>query len=418
MTVNKSVEIITKVITNALEEYNQSPDSKTIDANGVETVLPHPLDIIDESDKLFALDMAIKDVALKASPISLLETTGSTASELRRVSTDYYIRVPTEPILGAILDIDDGLSYAVVYKALASIWREFGDYEQKADSIVNTYIQAYRVYLADLITGTVGVGAETYVRFSDDATNWHSSFALGDIYISFKKIDTDTWTTAIKFVGTDGVNGSNGTNGTNGTNFDDALSYTGNAGKVVAVNATEDGVELITPTSGTAGATTFLELSDTPIAYVAGQIVAVNATGDALELVAPTTGGGLAGANVFGDKMLFDDTASGTVTLDTQANNIFYITPTADTVIGFTPFTDAGGYTVSALEGTTYTFMLVSTSTIAMTFDANESIIGDKTVTLGTASTATATTMTMLKMWYSGLDWFVVSRAEFIDANG
>jgi len=416
MTVNKAVEIITKVIANALEEYTQSPDSKTKDASGAEVTMPHALDIVDDGDKLFALDMAIKDVALKASPISLLETTGSTASELRRVSTSYYIRVPTDPIVGANLDIDDGLSYAVVYKALASIWRDFGEYEQKANSIVNTYIQAYRVYLADLIVGNVGVGAETYVRFSSDNTSWHSSFTLGDIYISFKKIDTDTWTTGIKFVGTDGTNG---VDGTNGTNFDATLTYVGNAGKVVAVNATEDGIELVTPSSGGGGASAFKDLSDTPSALTADKFIKVNSAGDALEFVdAPSGGGGgLAGATVFGDKLLYDTTVGATITLDAGTTNVFYLFPTENCVLSFTQFQDAGGNTVSAVAGTTYTFMLVSLNGITIGFNASESVVGDATLTLGTASAGTGMTMNILKMVYSGIDWYLVSKTVHLDAN-
>lgn len=40
-------------------------------------------------------------------------------------------------------------------------------------------------------------------------------------------------------------------------------SYTGEAGKIVSVNSTEDGLEFITPSSG-GGASTFTELTDTP----------------------------------------------------------------------------------------------------------------------------------------------------------
>ena len=413
MTVDKATQTITKVIANTLEEYEQSADSKGTDSTGAEIRIPHPLDIIDAQDKLFALDMALKDVALKATPVALIETTGSTASELKRISTDYFIRVPVEPVAGTNLDIDDGLSYAVVYKALALLWREYGDYEQRADSIVNTYIQAYREYLADLVAGVVGAGAETYVRFSADGVAWHDSFTTGDIYISFKKIETATWTPAIQFVGS---NGTDGVDGTNGTNFDDTLDYTGNAGKVIAVNATEDGIELVAPTAG-GGASTFLGLTDTPSAYVAGQVVAVNAGGDALELIAPPTGGGLAGANVFGDKIFFDDANGGTLNLDAGTNNVFYLYPPSNAELHFTLFDDAGTQ-VPAWWGTTYTFMLVSSGAVAITFDPAQSILGDATVGLGSDSAGTGITMTILKMVYSGYDWYVVSKNVITDANG
>ncbi len=79
MTVDRAVEIISKIIANTLEEYDQSPDSKYIDDNGEEKRKPHPLDIVDSDDILFALDMALKNVALKAAPVSMIETSGSTA---------------------------------------------------------------------------------------------------------------------------------------------------------------------------------------------------------------------------------------------------------------------------------------------------------------------------------------------------
>ena len=361
MTVDKATQTITKVITNTLEEYDQSADSKATDAQGVVTRIPHALDIIDAQDQLFALDMALKDVALKATPISLIETTGSTASELKRISTDYFIRVPVEPTAGTNLDIDDGLSYAVVYKALGLLWREYGDYEQRADSIVNTYIQAYRDYLIDLVAGVVGAGAETYVRFSADGVAWHDSFTTGDIYISFKKIETATWTPAIQFVGRNGIDG------TDGTNFNDALTYTGNGGKIVAVNSQGTDLELIP---------------------------------------APTSG--VAGANVFGDKVFFDDANGGTLNLDASTNNVFYLYPPSNAELHFS----------NILSGTTYTFMLVSSGAVAITFDPAQSILGDATVGLGSSSATTGITMTMLKMVYSGYDWYVVSKNVITDANG
>ena len=419
MTVDKAVEIINKIIANTLEEYNQSPDSKYIDDSGEEVRKPHPLDIVDIDDIYFALDMSLKNVALKAAPVSLIETVGSTASELRRISIDYYIRVPSEPVSGGDLDIDDGLSYSVVFKTLASLWREYSDYEQRGESIISTYIQAYRKYIADLIDGIVGDGAESYIRFSSDGTNWHDSFTTGDIYISFKKVDTDTWTSAIKFVGSDGADGADGAPCSD-TQFkalqDTPASYTGMGGKVVAVKADESGVEFIDAPSESGGSSTFIGLTDTPASFVAGKFVSVNAAGDALELVdAPT--GGVSGANVFGDKVLFDDQSSETINLDASTNNVFYLYPSADSELHFTKFDD-GGTQVSAWWGTTYTFMLVSSGSIAITFDPNESILGDATVGLGSDSANTNITMTILKMVYTGYDWYVVSKNVITDANG
>lgn len=420
MTVDKATSTIQTIITNTLEEYDQSSDSKYTDDQGVEQRKSHPLDIVDSDDILFQLDIALKDIALKAVPISLLETTGSTASELRRVSTDYYVRVPQTPVSGQDLDIDDGLAYAVVYCALGNIWREYGEYDQKSDSITNTYIQAYRQYLDDLIAGNVGSGAETYIRFSANGTDWHSSFAAGDIYISFKKIDTDTWTPGIRFVGEDGQNGSDGQSCSD-TSFsalqDTPADYSGMAGKIVTVNTNENGVEFTDAPTGGGGSSTFKDLSDTPAAFTADKWVKVNSTGDALEFTdAPTGGVGVAGANVFGDKIFFDDSTTGTITLDAQNNNVFYLYPNGNLEIDFTQFDDDGQ--VPAWWGTTYTFLLVSAGSVAITFNSGQSILGNKSVELGSASSNSNITMTILKMIYTGYDWYVANREVILDANG
>lgn len=64
--------------------------------------------------------------------------------------------------------------------------------------------------------------------------------------------------------------------------------YVGNANKLVAVNATADGLEFITG----GGADTFLDLTDTPADYTgqANKLVAVNAGESALEFVAASAG--------------------------------------------------------------------------------------------------------------------------------
>ena len=413
MTVDKAVTIINRVIANTLEEYDQSPDSKYIDDNGVQQRKPHPLDIVDNDDILFALDMSLKSVALKAAPVSLIETSGSTASELRRISTDFYIRVPLEPALGQELDIDDGLSHAVVFKALFSLWRDFSEYEQKAESIINTYIQAYRKYIADLIDGTVGNGVETYIRFSTNGTDWRDSYAPGDIYISFKRLDTDTWTPAIRFVGSDGADGAPGTpcSDTQFTALSDTpASYGGMGGKIVAVKSDESGVEFVDPMSGSGGSSTFIGLSDTPSSFTAGKIVAVNATGDALEFVdAPTSDS---------DTIYEDDMGFGTIELDAKTYRKFYIRPPQDTQLSFRQFENQDGETVSANAWNEYTFVLVSDSSVTINFDPNESIFGDVSVGLGSDSQNTQTTVTIIKMEYTGYDWYVVTNTKFIDANG
>ncbi len=67
----------------------------------------------------------------------------------------------------------------------------------------------------------------------------------------------------------------------------DPSTYSGQGGNLVAVNATPDGLEFITPPAGD-----FLNLTDVdPSSYSgqAGQLVAVNSTPDGLEFIAPPT---------------------------------------------------------------------------------------------------------------------------------
>lgn len=413
MTVDNALQTMQKIIDNTLEEYDQSPDSK----NDKGERIPHPLDIVDQDDELFALDISIKEVALKAAPVSLIESSGSTAPELRRVSKDYYIRVPAEPQPGQNLDIDDGLSYAVVYRALSKLWREFGEYEQESEGIISTYIQAYRTYMDALIAGTVQSDAEAYIRFSTDGNEWHDSYTPGDIYISFRKIDTNSWTPAIRFVGQDGQDGQDGTPCSD-TQFaalqDTPSSYTGNGGKIVAVKASEDGVEFIDAPSG-GGATKFTDLTDTPSALTADMWLKVNAAGDAIELTDAPSGGP---ASQFGDKMFYTDNQSGTITIDASTYNVFYIYPEADAELHFEKFDDGNGNQVPAFAGSTYTFLLVSIDDTTITFDPDESILGDASVGVGTDSADTSITMTVLKMVFTGYDWYVASKNVITNANG
>lgn len=69
-------------------------------------------------------------------------------------------------------------------------------------------------------------------------------------------------------------------------------SYTDQAGKVIAVNETEDGLEFVVQTSGSSS-TTFLALTDTPANYTGagGKILAVKSSVDGIEFIdAPTSG--------------------------------------------------------------------------------------------------------------------------------
>ncbi|WP_456432680.1 hypothetical protein [Nitratifractor sp.] len=408
MTVDAAVDIISRIIGNTLEEYDQSPQSKDEDGNRK----PHPLDIVDPDDKLFALDMALKEVALKTTPATLIEGPGSTAPELRRVNKDYYVRVPAAPQSGQNLDIDDGLAYAVVFRALSMLWSDYGRYEQQADSIIGTYDHAYRDYIKALTSGQLASQDAAYIRFSADGQEWHDGYQPGDLYISFKRIDTDSWTPAIRFVGRDGEDGQDGTPCSD-TQFtalhDTPASYSGMGGKIVAVKDSEDGVEFVDPPSGSGGASTFLDLSDTPASYTAGKYVAVNSEGDALEFVDPPSGGSQS-VSQFGDNVFYDDSATGTISLDADTYNSFYLYPNDDLTISFAKFDD-DGQQVSAHFGSVYTFAIVNGNSFNIAFDSNETIYGDASI----AGDANGYPLTLLRMYYDGVAWIVVDRVVVSD---
>jgi hypothetical protein len=404
MTVDTALQTMQKIIDNTLEEYNQSPDSKDDQGNRI----PHPLDIVEQDDELFTLDISLKEVALKAAPVSLIETSGSTAPELRRVSKDYYIRVPAEPQTGQSLDIDDGLSYAVVYRALGKLWREYSEYSQESDGIISTYTQAYRTYLDALISGTVQSDAEAYIRFSADGNDWHDSYTPGDIYISFRKIDTDSWTPAIRFVGQDGQNGQDGTpcSDTQFTALQDTpASYSGMAGKVVAVKSSEDGVEFIDAPGG--GASKFTDLQDTPSALTADKWLKVNAAGDAIELTDAPSGGGAVAK--FGNSVLYTENG-GTLELDTENYNSFIVYPTADTTLKFKRFDDGSGNQVAGYQGVSYSVMAISSDPTVISFDANEYFYGDNSIAPGSDSADTGQTATLFDLYCDGTQFIVKSR--------
>lgn len=441
MTVDKALEIINRVITQELSAYNESPDSKDASGNRI----PHPLDYVDDNDKLFALDVSLKNVALKTVPMTLLESVNdSTATEFKRVSKDYFVRVPAYPQVGSNLDIDSGLAYAVVFYALGELYSGFSTYTQKGDAICNEYNNAYRKVITDILNGAQSSNV-AYIRFSPDGTNWHDSYQDGDIYISFKKIDTDTWTPAIKFVGDDGQPCSD-------TNFvalqDTPASYTGAAGKIVAVKSTEDGVEFIDAPSG-GGASTFTDLTDTPADYTGasgkkvtvkstedgvefiddkfitlkdtptdytnagGKFVAVKADASGLEFVDAPSGGT---PTNFGDSATYDDQASGSYVADTENYNSFWLYPQDNLTISFKSFDDSGT-TVNGWFGSTYTFALVSVGSVAINFDTGVTIYGDTTVALGNDSANTNITLTLLDLYYDGVSFVVKNRTVINDYN-
>jgi len=428
MTVDKALQIIEKIKQEELERYNESPESK--DSSGQR--IPHPLDSVDEDDELFALDIALKTVALRTIPQSLLESVAdSTAEVLKRVSKDYFVRVPRYPQKGEKLDIDASLVYAVIFLALSEIYSGFNDFAPKGDAICNEYNNALRKVLDDMLSGATP-DKVAYIRFSADGQNWHDSYQDGDIYISFKRIDTDTWTPAIRFVGEDGRPCSD-------TQFtalqDTPASYTGAGGKVVAVNTSEDGVEFIDPPSG-GGASTFKELADTPNDYAGakgkkvvvkqtedgleyesdtftsledtpadyanagGKFVAVKSDATGLEFVdAPAGGGGVS----FNDRLDGSVEASGTIALDLYNPSTscrWYFELTGDLTLKFNA--DSEGY--QGVDGRLYIFHF-SPNGYNVTWDSNISWRGDASIPNNTPC--------VLLAYYDGIDWYVMVKNTY-----
>lgn len=65
------------------------------------------------------------------------------------------------------------------------------------------------------INGDSGTNGDYYVyQYSiDGVNNWHTTYAVGDLYLRQKLSLASTWGNAIKFVGEDGTDGANGTSG-------------------------------------------------------------------------------------------------------------------------------------------------------------------------------------------------------------
>ena len=239
MTVNNAIEYIDRYITNVVDEYKLTKESKD-DAG---EYIPHLLEAKTAEDKLISLDFGLKDAALNTIPLTLLESNGSTATEFKKISTEEFVRLPQTPIQGATLDIDESLAFAVIYKSLSFLYKGFVSYASDADGLYAGHNDVTRDYLMQRDSVTVEAKI-IYFRFSVDGTEWHDSFIDGDYYISFKQGD-GVWSSAIKFVGGDG-----------------------------------DG----------SGVATFLELTDTPDTLTAKKFLAVNDAGDAIvEVDAPAS---------------------------------------------------------------------------------------------------------------------------------
>jgi len=402
MTVNEALSIINKTIEIFLQDYAEDDANyKNVTANDGTTsreLIKNRLHFINDDDKLFALDVALKDIALNTVPLQLLEANGSVATELKRVNTDYYVRVPAYPEKDRDLDIDVSLAYAVVFNAIGNLYSGFNKYLQKSSFILNSFNIAYKSTLKEILAGGTISSDVAYIRFSADNENWNTSYSDGDTYISFKRIDSDSWSTGIKFVGSDGTSCSD-------TNLialnDTPATYEDMAGKIVAVKSTEDGIEFIDP-SNSSGASTFKDLTDTPNDFTGnkGKIVSVNNTEDGLEFIDAPSG---SSAVPFNDVIDGNDSATGDISLNLYDKTVtcrWYFELSGDTNLIFNE--DDNG--LQGADGRIYVFQILPNG-YNFTWDSNISWQGDASITTNAPQILTA--------FYDGLDWYVISKTSY-----
>ena len=453
MLVKDALNVMTSIINKAQEEYKENPDNQIKNDDGNVTGYKYsPLLLISDDDKCFQLGISLINIALQTIPISLLEDKStSTASELKIVSDTKFVRVPNKPDCSsdtANLDIDDALAYAVIFDALANLWSGFNEFAQKASLIVMNYNNTYKGILPKILGEESGSGSAeaslVLVRFSQDGENWHDNYQDGDIYISFKRVDTGDWTPAIKFVGDDGS--------CKDLEFtalkDTPASYSGNKGKFIAVNDDENGLIFTDPptSSGSGnGATKFTDLGDTPDAYAsnsgdAGKFVRVNSNGDGLVFeTANLTDLADTPSSYTGNKgkiLAVNDSEDGIDFIDPQnsssGNGVFYSEDTGTIELdGFT-YTkfliypqDNGDITLTwkkdgndeyGVTGQIYEVAVIlyndtdNNADNSATFDDDGGNIiydGDVTFEKGSASDNTNTTYTLVRLMYIGAGEFV-----------
>ena len=347
MTVDKAISLIDETITATVDAYKLTDKSK--DANG--NYIPHPLESKTNDDKLDALEYGLRDAALNTTPVTLIETDGSTADEFRPISGGKYVRTPAYPQAGAKLDIDEPLVYAVVYKALTFLWSEYSSYDSKANSIYANYKDAMRDYFLDVGTDATQT-SPVYFRYSSDGTAWHDVYQDGDIYISVKQGD-GVWSDAIRFVGQDGASGSGG------------------------------------------GASAFTDLTDTPSTLTADKWFKVNADGTAIvEADAPTAT--LPDPNLTGE---WDVNGSFSMYPKTMPN-FYYFVPNGDVTIDIAK--DANG-DYDMFSGYFLTLVFYPSGyNVTLAFTA----IGDKTIN----ASANAVFVTL---FFDGGDIFIYDKKEF-----
>ena len=350
MLVSKSIEFINYIINNTVDEYKKSDDSKDADGN----YIVHPLESKTDENKIEALYFGLRDAALNTIPLSLLESSDSSATEFRKISNNEFIRVPNEPTLDGNLDIDEGLSFAVIYKSLSFLWTGYSSYSSDGDAIYANFNDAMRDYLLNRDIENSFV--ETiFFRYSNDGENWHDNYQDGDIYISFKQGD-GIWSNAILFVGKNGEDGDAGS-----------------------------------------GSSTFLDLTDTPDTFEANKFLAVNDAGDAIVQVDPPSGSGA-------EEQPFDglDGVSGNYAQNFNdiVGNYFYVDVGGDLSFDITK-DDDDNYEIAL--GKLYTIEFIPNGyDISLAFDA----LGDKTID-------STQSIVMIDVLFDSIDIYIMGIRNF-----
>lgn len=193
MTVNEALEIMDFEIGKYVETvYNKNKDPMYPYKDST----PHPIlenpTYTSEAVKLKALKFAIYNISLRATPLKLLEPKTSSATLLKPLNATHFIRVPNTPTVGGELDIDEGLTYPVIYTALQNIYSGLANNEV-VTVLLNTHSDNISSYLEELINYTP---PESAVRFSADGTTWRDDYQAGDSFISYK-LANGQWSSSV-----------------------------------------------------------------------------------------------------------------------------------------------------------------------------------------------------------------------------
>ncbi len=159
----------------------------------------HQIEVATQSNILFSLYKSIMSVARITNATKLQEDLPSAKIPLKKIAQNRILRFPNEPTADNNFDIDDDLVLACIYLSLSDfgITIYMGEYNQ----IIADYIKLETVINSsnsEVIEETI------YFKYSSDGESWHSEFQADDIYLSIYQ--NDSWSSAIRFVGRDGVN--------------------------------------------------------------------------------------------------------------------------------------------------------------------------------------------------------------------